>query len=289
MIDPINLNKSIFENINKTYGIIIKQAVDAATYISEMMPQIWHVATYISEMLQFWQEWIEENKRLFDNYTKFWQIFQEQYKITEQEAIQILRKYKWFITPSLPSDFVFVVVEIGRKPSNQRSAMNRLFVTYFSSNNFINLENLVDGWKTNAIFKPRMKIFRDCIFIMRNAKGRQNPSNSVLPTLIAQIDGIRVEFMKRNGLSFWEKDKVWKKLFKDQTPNQDLSNLVNDIFLNILFQKSQPGVPLETPFTFNRHKVMHGEYLKYGRIDNTIRAFLILDFLSSLNNQKPIS
>lgn len=37
--------------------------------------------------------------------------------------------------------------------------------------------------------------------------------------------------------------------------------------------------------TFNRHKIMHGEYLKYGRIDNTIRAFLILDFLATLSNK----
>jgi len=58
-----------------------------------------------------------------------------------------------------------------------------------------------------------------------------------------------------------------------------LDELANEVFLNILFQGSQRGEPLKTPFTFNRHKIMHGEYVKYGRIDNTIRAFLILDFL----------
>jgi hypothetical protein len=118
---------------------------------------------------------------------------------------------------------------------------------------------------------------------MRNAKDKCNPSNFVIPTLIAQIDGIRIEFMDQNGLSFWTKDKVWKRWFEGQTSNQELLDLANDIFLNILFQKSQPGKPLETPFTFSRHKIMHGEYLRYGRIDNTIRAFLILDFLATLS------
>jgi len=108
----------------------------------------------------------------------------------------------------------------------------------------------------------------------------------VIPTLIAQIDGIRLEFMNRNGLSFWTKDKYWKQWFKGQTPNPNLLDLANDIFLNILFQRSDPGEPLGIPFTFSRHKIMHGEYLRYGRIDNTIRAFLILDFLATLSNKE---
>jgi len=306
----IELSIRVLENFNKQYASIIRQT----TYIAESIGTISKVAEqfreaqlsiveslrpaieqcqltarivseYLAPQINFWQNWVEQNREIFDTYRKLWQTFQEQYKITEQEAIQILRKYKWFITPSLPLTFIFEVVKIGRRKGNQRKAINRLFIDHFSSNNFENLEKLVDGWETNEIFKPRMKIFRDCISVMRNAKGKYNPSTIVLPTLIAQIDGIRIEFMNRNGLSFWTKDRVWKGWFKGQTPNQKLLDLANDIFLNILFQKSQPGRPLETPFTFNRHKIMHGEYLRYGRIDHTIRAFLILDFLATLSNR----
>ena len=306
----IELSIRVLENFNKQYASIIRQT----TYIAESIGTISKVAEqfreaqlsiveslrpaieqcqltarivseYLAPQINFWQNWVEQNREIFDTYRKLWQTFQEQYKITEQEAIQILRKYKWFITPSLPLTFIFEVVKIGRRKGNQRKAINRLFIDHFSSNNFENLEKLVDGWETNEIFKPRMKIFRDCISVMRNAKGKYNPSTIVLPTLIAQIDGIRIEFMNRNGLSFWTKDRVWKGWFKGQTPNQKLLDLANDIFLNILFQKSQPGRPLETPFTFNRHKIIHGEYLRYGRIDHTIRAFLILDFLATLSNR----
>ena len=121
------------------------------------------VSEYLAPQINFWQNWVEQNREIFDTYRKLWQTFQEQYKITEQEAIQILRKYKWFITPSLPLTFIFEVVKIGRRKGNQRKAINRLFIDHFSSNNFENLEKLVDGWETNEIFKPRMKIFRDCI------------------------------------------------------------------------------------------------------------------------------
>jgi hypothetical protein len=258
--------------IAETFGPVIKQYQLIARNLEVLTHQINNL-----------QKWVEKNSVIFDSYTKFWQAFQKRYRIAEQEAIQILSKYKWFITPSLPLDFVFDAVKIGKGRGNQRKAINRLFADYFSSDNFKHLENLVDGWETNKIFKPRMKVFRDCVFGVRNAKDECNPSNFLLPTLIAQIDGIRIEFMDQNGLSFWTKDEVWKGWFRGQTPNQELLDLANDIFLNILFQKSQPGKPLETPFTFNRHKIMHGEYLRYGRIDNTIRAFLILDFLATLS------
>ena len=306
----IELSIRVLENFNKQYASIIRQT----TYIAESIGTISKVAEqfreaqlsiveslrlaieqcqltarivseYLAPQINFWQNWVEQNREIFDTYRRLWQTFQEQYKITEQEAIQILRKYKWFITPSLPLTFIFEVVKIGRRKGNQRKAINRLFIDHFSSNNFENLEKLVDGWETNEIFKPRMKIFRDCISVMRNAKGKYNPLTIVLPTLIAQIDGIRIEFMNRSGLSFWTKDRVWKGWFKGQTPNQKLLDLANDILLNILFQKSQPGRPLETPFTFNRHKIMHGGYLRYGRIDHTIRAFMILDFLAILSNR----
>jgi len=38
-------------------------------------------------------------------------------------------------------------------------------------------------------------------------------------------------------------------------------------------------------FQFSRHKIMHGEDLQFGTIDNVIRAFLLLDFLANLKNK----
>jgi len=301
----IESTKQIFENFNKQYtdfltsttyfaesikGIskiteqIRKQHSQILESLKPVVEQYQSIAWILSETLipqiNFWQRWVEQNRAIFNSYKTFWHAFQEKYKIAKEKAIQVLRKYKWFVSPSMPLSFVFEIVKVGRRNGNQRGAINRLFIEYFTSNNFENLEILVNSWKTNSLFKPRMKIFRDCIAVMKNANNKYNPSNIVLPVLIAQIDGIRIEFMDRNGLSFW--NKKWKEWFKGQTQGQELLDLANDIFINILFQNSQPGKPLKTPFTFNRHKIMHGEILRYGRIDNVIRAFLILDFLATI-------
>lgn len=242
--------------------------------------------------INIWQEWAQKNKRLFKGFDNYWKSFHDKYEISEQEAIKILKKYKWFVSPSLPIAFVFEVVKIGRKKGNHRGKINRLFVEYFCSNDYEELKVLVDSWQSNDIFNPRKKIFKDCIDGLKNSCKRSNPSNFVLPTLIAQIDGILQEYMEKNGLSFDIKDRKWKnstgqkiewkEWYKSLTLGQDMDDLANEIFLNILFQSSQRGIALETPFMFNRHKIMHGEYVRYGRIDNTIRAFLILDFLASL-------
>ena len=87
----------------------------------------------------------------------------------------------------------------------------------------------------------------------------------------------------------YQNNDNWKRDFRSITESDiysDVSGLANDILLDFLFQNAYPGLPLEMPFTFNRHKILHGEITKYGRFDNTLRAFLILDFLNSVSIEK---
>jgi len=255
--------------------------------IERMRPAILQIQTTsdliekaLKPQIGFWEKWVDQSQRIFEKFNDHRKQFYDSYKISEQQAVKILRKYKLFITPSMPIAFVFEVVKIGSRRGNHRGEINRLFVGFFCSNDYKKLEALVNGWESNAIFKPRMKIFRDCLDGLRNASRKSNPSNFILPTLIAQIDGILQEYIEKHGCV---KKKKWKEFYRKIAPNQDMDELANEIFLNILFQKAYRGTELDIPFTFNRHKIIHGEYLRYGRIDNTIRAFLILDFLASLN------
>jgi hypothetical protein len=193
----------------------------------------------------------------------------------------------------VPASFVYEAVRIGRKKGNQLKAINALFWQYFSENNFENLGILVEGWSSSPLFtRGRMKIIKDCVSALKNANRRSNPCNVVLPTLIAQIDGALTKFKTQKGFNLSAKKpkkhleelKTW---FEAETTNQDvlsrrMLDLANYLFFEILFQSAYHGQPLGNPFTFSRHKIMHGEYLTYGRKDNTIRAFLILDFLAAL-------
>ncbi len=257
---------------------------------TDNIQQIW------TPQVQLWQSFAEQNQKIFENFTKPFERFQEtlkEIKITFDQANKILKKYKWFISPSLPIGFFGEIVRIhrGRKKGRQHK-INRLFVGYFTNNNYEELITIVEDWKDNPLFKPRMKIFRDCVKILQNSKGKYNPSNVVLPTLIAQIDGILADYVEMKGIT--PNGRRWKDSSGKTINNRDegykilsssqayIAELPNYILLEILFQNAWRGQELNIPSTFSRHKIMHGEYITYGRIENTIRAFLILDFLNYL-------
>lgn len=249
--------------------------------------------------IDFWQRWAEINKSVFQNFSKYWTEFQQIYSIAEQKAVKVLQKYKWFITPSFPMPFILDVMELEKKKDRQDKSINKLFVNYFEAKNWQNLEMVVCRWKSNPLFKKRYKIITDCVEIIKLAdKKGINGANIVLPTLITQIDGILTDFLNSKGIS-WDCDyddwvdsksgkvkRIGRKTqFKNTVPKiltTQFDDLASDIFLNILFQKSQKGKPLATPFNFNRHKIIHGENIKYGRKDYLIRAFMIIDFLAHL-------
>lgn len=242
--------------------------------------------------ISIFQDWALTHSAVFDRFARFWEEFEANYNITEYRAVRVLKKYNWFVSPSLPESFVYDAVKLGRKRGNKLREMNSLFWDYFSDNNFKNLNSMVRSWSGNPLFKGRMKILRDCVATLRQAKPNTNPSNVVVPTLIAQIDGVLTKFRKRKGLVFkthgsqnqLHELRVW---FEAETTNQDVLSeqmleVANYILFSILFQTASYGKPLANPFTLSRHKIMHGEFLTYGRRANAIRAFLILDFLAAL-------
>ena len=125
-------------------------------------------------------------------------------------------------------------------------------------------------------------------------------SNLIIPTLITQIEGIQTEFMKQQGLTVNRnkicnlkgeflkddnnKDIKFDEYFRELTTHDEFFDAMNDVFLNVLFQRTQPGEDYTSTIHFSRHKILHGENLNYGRKDYTIRCFMILDFLSELNS-----
>ena len=255
------------------------------------------IAESLRPQIDFWQKWTEQNKKVFDNFSNYWANFQKTYNIAEQKAVGVLQKYKWFITPSFPMPFIFEVVKLDKKKGRQDKAVNGLFIKYFEAKNWRNLEGMVNDWKNRPLLKKRYKILADCVEVVKiTSKKGVNGANVVLPTLITQIDGALTDYLNSKNIQ-WDCDyddwidgktgkvkKIGRKTqFKKSKPKvltTQLDDLANDIFLNILFQRSQKGKPLATPFSFNRHKIIHGESIKYGRKDYLIRAFMVLDLLA---------
>lgn len=218
----------------------------------------------------------------------------KQYGINECVAMKLLKKYKLFLSPSMDVRLVSDFARIGGKSGNHRVEINRLLVWYFTGNNCAELAGLMNSWEGNELFRPRTRILRDCLMALRDVRKDYNPSNVVLPALIAQIDGIRQCYLEKKGYSYkrvktkngkWRYEWLdsngqiegWKDVYKLTAAGDKYMAAACEVFLKFLFGHSERGKP--AIITFNRHKIMHGENTRYGRIDNTIRAFLILDFL----------
>ena len=257
------------------------------------------IAESLRPQIDIWQRWAEQNKAVFHKFSGYWVEFQRQYNVAEPKAVKVLQKYKWFITPSFPIPFIFEVMKLDQTKGRHDKAVNSLFIEYYEAEDWRNLEIMVSGWEKNPLLKNRHKILMDCVQVIKMAsKTGINEANVVLPTLITQIDGVLTDYLNSKGLQ-WDSDyddwvdtktgkvrKVGRKTqFKNAKPKvltTPLDDLANDIFLNILFQRSQKGKPLATPFNFNRHKIIHGENVKYGRKDYLIRAFMVMDLLAHL-------
>ncbi|NMB56553.1 hypothetical protein GYA19_01275 [Candidatus Beckwithbacteria bacterium] len=255
------------------------------------------ITNSLKPQIDFWNKWTEQNKSAFESIGKFWEDFQKQYNIAEQKAVGVLQKYKWFISPSLPITLVFEVMRLDKGEGRQDKAVNKFFVDYFSGNQWANLETMVSNWKDKMLLEKRLKILRNCVLVLKNSSNKKaNPIEAILPTLISQIDGLLSDYLNSKEIS-WQCSyddyiqggvvrKIGRKsqfrTNRSKTMTTSMDDLADDIFLNILFQKSQKGQPLETPFNFNRHKIIHGENTSYGRKDYLIRAFLIIDFLVHL-------
>ena len=171
--------------------------------------------------------------------------------------------------------------------------------------NFENAKIMLNRWQTNPLFARRMPILRSVLIVLRNAKKSHNPSHVVIPTLIAQIDGITIDFLldrgvpRQNGFFIGSNGRsnpetiIKSILSKPDDSGESTGRHIDRyesgtfLWLEVLFQKALPGQPLSIPTTFSRHKIMHGEHTRYGLMANTVRALFILDLLAELDSRIP--
>lgn len=214
-----------------------------------------------------------------------------------------VREYNWFFTPSMDLHlWRYIHDNIDRQPDPE-SFLRTVFVNHFSSNCFGNLDFMVDTWRHNPLLSDRFHIFKECVSVLKDStcetSSIKNPHCIVIPVLIAQIDGVMTTYLSENGFAPDDKHRkdIFKKIVTDLLKNNygtDISvakfllnecTTAKDLLLDVLFQravyKDEMG-DLKQPFS--RNKIMHGQVLDYGNIENTIRLFLLIDFLASLSD-----
>ena len=119
---------------------------------------------------------------------------------------------------------------------------------------------------------------RDCLKAIRRF-GNKTSANIVLPTLIAQAEGVATKVFGNN----------FKKSIKSINSDDKFLFTSGEFFVNILFLYTN-GIAIEKIKNpeLSRNKILHGEYLKYGNIASVIKLFFILDYLYKIEEEKQI-
>lgn len=297
MVNEISIGT--MSQTNKVLTTVNQLAIpDISSYVSQMINSSAIVSAanmmeVVNQQTAIWQNWMSVSDTFLEitkTISSFWEKFQIDYQIPSLDAQKCLKKYNWFISPNMGIPIVYDVIQVCNSSSkHKQKEINGIFINYFLDNDCEKLDLMVNRWSDNPLFKKRIKIIKDCVNIMKISGDDINYSNFVVPTLIPQIEGIQNEFMKMNGLSInrhgiFDSDgnKIIKKdYFRQLTSGNEFYDVMNDIFLEVLFQNAYPGEKC-TSIHFSRHKILHGEITNYGQKVFTVRCFMILDFLSEL-------
>ena len=279
-------------------GSRVLNMVNASAIISAT-----NVAKVLTQQMNIWHDLMSVNEsiiRVAKDFSLFWKKVEEEYELSSLVAQRCLKKYDWFILPSMDPYVVNDIIEVcNSSSSHKRKEINNILINYFLENDCEKLDMMSNRWSLNPLFKGRIKIIKDCINLLKSNENNINSANLIVPTLIPQIEGIQMEFTKLNGLSIDYgivyksngkslKDDSGKKMdkksyFRQVTVNNEFYDLINDVFLDVLFKKTKPREDC-TSINFSRNIILHGESTSYGRRKNMIRCFMLLDFLSELAN-----
>jgi hypothetical protein len=212
----------------------------------------------------------------------------------------ILRENYWFFTSSMePSLGTYIIENIDKHP-DKKVFLDKAFVDYYSQNNFEELDYMAENWSRMTVIRDRFKILKECVSILKDSKSEhsniENPHYVIIPTLIAQIDGLMTDYLEKknfttdylNERNGEFKTRIEAYINQNYSTNMSLeaflleeSNAASDLLLDILFQHAYTSNKMsDLTGPFSRHKIMHGQFLEYGQIEDTIRLFLLIDFLA---------
>lgn len=292
--------KAFFRNVKTAFHeYLAERSFSVFDVVRSLVPEI--NEQFQKEMMRFAEEWTKTQEAMKSAFQPLLERLAELGARLEEatgEAPEVLRKYGWFVNPASESSLIVKVINIDRSEradGEKQSLVDQLFISYFMEEGPEPLRGLIEYWERNEIFRPRMRIFEDCITVMFHEAEGFNSANVILPTLIAQVEGVVKAFLQQYDI---HKDKKkrdkWKREFIERVTvdkNEDskldeLLYLALEQFDLILFQHSTWGEPLQVQTSFNRHKILHGEYLDYGNMTNVIKAFMILDFLAMITKER---
>ena len=198
----------------------------------------------------------------------------------------------WTIAPSMSRELREKVVLLHQQ--NKTRYISQVILGYYHKNGFEKLKGAVATWETNPLFSSRMHIFRAAL--KAHCEGTYTLS---VPALLPQIEGILNEYVKMNNLEakLGKIEKVYNAVIGDL----DEYPLTSWAIANTLLYQLQTNTFTFTDFEIEfrksannrkttRHTVLHGIAIDYNKPIHSLKAFVLLDALSTLqelNVEKP--
>lgn len=199
------------------------------------------------------------------------------------EISSILAEYNYLLPLTLPLGVYSDLLEYlnnTKESANREKEIDNLLLKLFSYKKWEMASEIVSKLNNNdKINTKRIVILEDCIKVLKR-NSRKTAANTILPVLIAQIDGIWVDILGSK-----DKDKL-KNTIKNMK-NDKYANPARELLVDILFQYTRTVIPVKSDFC--RNKILHGEEVEYGSINNVIRAFLIIEFLDSIKTDDEVN
>lgn len=216
-------------------------------------------------------------------------IFDELAKLLEYHkgSTEAFKSAGWTIAPSMNRKLKEKVLLLHQQ--NKTRYVSQIILGYYHKNDFEKLRNTVATWETNPLFSSRMHIFKTAL----EAHCNGNYTLSV-PALLPQIEGILNEYVKVNNLTakLGKIEKVYNAVIGDLDEYPLSSWAIANTLLYQLQTNTFTFTDFEAEFKKSsnsrkttRHTVLHGIATNYDKPVHSLKAFVLLDALSSL--QKP--
>ena len=203
---------------------------------------------------------------------------------THQDAVEAFKAAGWPIAPSMPLKLREYVVIMYKQGKTRH--ISRIIIGYYQRNSHQHLIETVESWASHPLFAPRMHILRDSL--QAHCQGLYTLS---VPALMPQIEGVLTDYVVVNGLVA-KLGKI-QEVYKVAIGDADEYELSKWVIAETLLYQLQTNTYVFTDFKselkksiarrrVTRHTVLHGVAPKYDRPVHSLKAFLLLDALSAL-------
>lgn len=202
------------------------------------------------------------------------------------DAAEAFNAGGWPIAPSMPSELIAHVVTMHSQGRTQY--ISRAIMGHYQRNGQQHLRSAVESWRAHHLILPRMHVLKDAL--EAHCQGLYTLS---VPAMLPQIEGVLRDYVHANGLPA-RIDKI-REVYTAAIGDPDEYALPHWAIVSTLLYQLQTNTYHFTDFRIEleksintrrvtRHTVLHGVAPRYDRPIHSLKAFLLLDAVSALED-----